>query len=159
MTIFISPFVNSSETKKSPTEKICQGRMFYHPRCHLDFTFYRALLRILIYPRQLTGVYRRRILGKKAFDYALRGPFDDLFLTWLSATQVLCEGIIAVISASTVFLIISHKNHDVKKKIQISLNKNYALNWKEKKNSKNDLKKQLLCGIIIEKEKRNITPA
>ena len=39
------------------------------------------------------------------FDCALSGPFDNLFLTWLSATQALCEGIIAVISASTVYII------------------------------------------------------
>ena len=37
------------------------------------------------------------------FDCALNGPFDNLFLTWLSAPQVLCKGIIAVISASTVY--------------------------------------------------------
>ena len=37
------------------------------------------------------------------FDHALSGPFDDLFLTRLSATRALWKGIIAVISASTVF--------------------------------------------------------
>ena len=46
---------------------------------------------------------RRRILGKNAFDCALSGPFDNLFLTWLSPAQALCKGIIAVISASTVY--------------------------------------------------------
>ena len=39
---------------------------------------------------------------KCAFDCALNGPFDNLFLTRLSAPRVLCKGIIAVISASTV---------------------------------------------------------
>ena len=43
--------------------------------------------------------------GNIPFDCALSGPFDNLFLTWLSATQALCEGIIAVISASTVYII------------------------------------------------------
>ena len=37
-----------------------------------------------------------------AFDCALRGPFDGLFLTRLSATRALCEVITDFISASTV---------------------------------------------------------
>ena len=41
----------------------------------------------------------------EVFDCALSGPFDNLFLARLSAPQALCRGIIAVISASTVFLI------------------------------------------------------
>lgn len=40
---------------------------------------------------------------KGTFDCTLSGPFDEMFLTCLSATQALCEGINAVISASTVY--------------------------------------------------------
>lgn len=36
------------------------------------------------------------------FDCALSGPFDNLFPVCFSASQTLCMGIIAVISASTV---------------------------------------------------------
>ena len=39
---------------------------------------------------------------ESAFDCTLGGPFDNLFLTRLSAPRALCEGIVAVISASTV---------------------------------------------------------
>ena len=38
-----------------------------------------------------------------AFDCTLRGPFADLFLTRLSAWRALCEVMIDVISASTVY--------------------------------------------------------
>ena len=57
---------------------------------------------------------RRRILHRPAasgklpravFDCALSGPFDNLFLIRLSAIRTLCEGIIAVISASSVWYI------------------------------------------------------
>ena len=41
----------------------------------------------------------------EVFDCALSGPFDNLFLARLSAPRALCRGIIAVISASTVWLI------------------------------------------------------
>jgi hypothetical protein len=45
------------------------------------------------------------------FDCALRGPFDNLFLTRFPATRALCEGIIAVISASTVsiYFVLYHR--------------------------------------------------
>ena len=66
----------------------------------------RALSRIPSYPRQdNVCLQRRRILRKMnflSFDCALCGPFGSLFLTWFSASQALCKGIIAVISASTV---------------------------------------------------------
>ena len=45
---------------------------------------------------------RRRILCITTFDCALSGPFDNLFLTRLSASRALCRGIVAFISASTV---------------------------------------------------------
>ena len=46
---------------------------------------------------------RRRILcAKRTFDCTLRGPFDNLCFTRLSATRALCKSIITVISASTV---------------------------------------------------------
>ena len=74
-----------------------------HGRC-------RALSRILTYPRHVTSAPRRRILRSDSpfvlsFDCALSGPFDNLFLTCLSPPQALCKGIIAVISASTVYRI------------------------------------------------------
>ena len=40
-----------------------------------------------------------------SFDCALRGPFDNLYLTRLSAPRALCRGMTAVISASTVSLL------------------------------------------------------
>ena len=47
---------------------------------------------------------RRRILcADDTFDYALRGPFDNLCFTRLSAARALCRSIITVISASTVW--------------------------------------------------------
>ena len=49
---------------------------------------------------------------KITFDCALSGPFDNLFPAWFSASQALCMGMIAVISASTVwsikFLLLYH---------------------------------------------------
>ena len=62
-----------------------------------------ALGRILSYPRQLTYAHTsQNTLWQATFDCALSGPFDNLFLAWLPASQALCGGIIAVISASTV---------------------------------------------------------
>jgi hypothetical protein len=61
------------------------------------------LSRIPTYPRQITSACNvADYFVKITFDCALSGPFDNLFLTWLSAPQALCKGIIAVISASTV---------------------------------------------------------
>jgi len=37
------------------------------------------------------------------FDCTLRGPFGDLFLTRLSAARALWKGMVAFISASTVY--------------------------------------------------------
>ncbi len=39
------------------------------------------------------------------FHCALSGPFDNLFLARFSASRTLCEVIIAVISASTVYVL------------------------------------------------------
>jgi hypothetical protein len=63
----------------------------------------RALSRIPAYPRHMTSACNvAEYSGNSPFDCALRGPFDNLFLTRLSASRTLCKGIIAVISASTV---------------------------------------------------------
>ncbi|MGN1450798.1 MAG: hypothetical protein ACI4XQ_01760, partial [Eubacteriales bacterium] len=59
--------------------------------------------RIPTYPRQMTSACNvAEYFVKITFDCALSGPFDNLFLTRFSASQALCKGIIAVISASTV---------------------------------------------------------
>ena len=63
----------------------------------------RALSGIPAYPRQFTPAFGvAEYSGKAPFDCALSGPFDNLFLTGLSASPALCEVITAVISASTV---------------------------------------------------------
>ena len=64
-----------------------------------------ALSRIPTYPRQMTSAYNvaEYFVIFITFDCALSGPFDKLFLTRLSAPRALCKGIIAVISASTVW--------------------------------------------------------
>ena len=77
-----------------------------YSRCHLDSRDSRALSGIHKYPRQLTYAHTlQNTLRCPAFDCTLRGPFDDLFLTRLSATRALWKGMIAVISASTVCMI------------------------------------------------------
>ena len=54
-------------------------------------------------PRQITSACNvAEYSVQRTFDCALSGPFDNLFLTRLSAARALCKGIIAVISASTV---------------------------------------------------------
>ena len=79
---------------------LCQGRIYFAvPPC---FTVSRALCGIQSYSRQLTHASRRRILSLPAFDCALRGPFGGLFPARFSASRTLCEGIAALISASTV---------------------------------------------------------
>jgi len=65
----------------------------------------RALDGVPTYPRQLTYAHTSQNTRYKIFDCALSGPFDNLFLTRLSAPRALCRGIIAVISASTVSVI------------------------------------------------------
>ena len=49
------------------------------------------------------------------FLCTLGGPFDELFLTRLPATRALCEGIFAVISASTVWAIRLLTHYSTKK--------------------------------------------
>ena len=93
-------FHSSFGMKKSLTDMLCQGRIYFAvPPC---FTVSRALCGIRSYSRQLTYASRRRILSLPAFDCALRGPFGGLFPARLSPSRTLCKGIAALISASTV---------------------------------------------------------
>ena len=56
-----------------------------------------------LYPRQITSACNvAEYFVNVTFHCALSGPFDNLFLTRLSASRALCKGMIAVISASTV---------------------------------------------------------
>ena len=96
------------EKENAPTEirTSIKDELKTNPRCHLEFTAKLCTCRILTYPRQIThALALQNTLRICAFDCTLRGPFDDLFLTRLSATQALCTGIIAFISASTVWRI------------------------------------------------------
>ena len=63
----------------------------------------RALSEIPTYLRQFTLAQTSQNTRDYPFDCALSGPFDNLFLTRLSAPRALCEGITAVISASSVY--------------------------------------------------------
>ena len=65
----------------------------------------RALGGILTYPRQLTYAPTSQNTLLFGFQCALSGPFDGLFPTRLSASRILCGGIAAFISASTVYCI------------------------------------------------------
>ena len=95
------------DTKKSPAKKVSLPRtnkQLIYPRCHLDS---QLTLRRLAGYQHIPGnsriPTRCRILRKNPFPCTLSGPFDNLFLTRFSASRVLCKGIIAVISTSTVF--------------------------------------------------------
>ena len=94
-----------SESVKDEYNTLIKSK--HYPRCHLDLQQWRCTLsRIPAYPRQLTYAHtsqNTRYNIDYTFDCALSGPFDNLFLTWFSAPQALCKGIIAVISASTVW--------------------------------------------------------
>ena len=114
-------FSQRSYNKKRPWQKytICQGRIIQSlsavppwftaifVKSHVRFS------RIPTYPRQMTSAYNVAEYSEKlvsrgnafTFDCALSGPFDNLFLAWFSASQALYKGIIAVISASTVWSI------------------------------------------------------
>ena len=59
---------------------------------------------------------RRICCTRRAFDCTLRGPFDDLSLTRLSAARALCKGMIAVISASTVCIYIG-KQYSMRRRV------------------------------------------
>ena len=87
----------SSRTNK--TDRFIRGATLIHGK--------PCAFGILTYPRTLTPVHTLQILGKKAFDCTLRGPFANLFLTRISASRALCEGITDVISASTVYSLTS----------------------------------------------------
>ncbi len=70
----------------------------------------RLYFGILTYPRQLTYAHtlHATFIGLiDALARTLRGPFDGLFHIRLSASRTLCSGIAAVISASTVSIIIA----------------------------------------------------
>ena len=93
--------------KKSPAKKVSLPRTNKHiiyPRCHLDS---QLTLRRLAGYQHIPGnsriPTRCRILRKNPFPCTLSGPFDNLFLTRFSASRVLCKGIVAVISTSTVY--------------------------------------------------------
>mgnify|MGYP001691455405 FL=1 len=93
--------------KKSPAKKVSLPRtnkQIIYPRCHLDSQL--TLRRLAGYqhtPGNSRIPTRCRILRKNPFPCTLSGPFDNLFLTRFSASRVLCKGIIAVISTSTVY--------------------------------------------------------
>ena len=95
------------DTKKSPAKKVSLPRtnkQIIYPRCHLDSQL--TLRRLAGYqhtPGNSRIPTRCRILRKNPFPCTLSGPFDNLFLTRFSASRVLCKGIVAVISTSTVF--------------------------------------------------------
>ena len=95
------------EYKKSPAKKVSLPRtnkQIIYPRCHLDS---QLTLRRLAGYQHIPGnsriPTRCRILRKNPFPCTLSGPFDNLFLTRFSASRVLCKGIVAVISTSTVY--------------------------------------------------------
>ena len=95
------------EYKKSPAKKVSLPRtnkQIIYPRCHLDSQ--HTLRRLAGYqhiPGNSRIPTRCRILRKNPFPCTLSGPFDNLFLTRFSASRVLCKGIVAVISTSTVY--------------------------------------------------------
>ena len=95
--------------KKSPAKRVSLPRtnkQIIYPRCHLDSQ--HTLRRLAGYqhiPGNSRIPTRCRILRKNPFPCTLSGPFDNLFLTRFSASRVLCKGIIAVISTSTVYKI------------------------------------------------------
>lgn len=80
------------------------NKQIIYPRCHLDS---QLTLRRLAGYQHIPGnsriPTRCRILRKNPFPCTLSGPFDNLFLTRFSASRVLCKGIVAVISTSTVY--------------------------------------------------------
>ena len=77
---------------------LIRGATLIHGPC-------RALCGIPLYPRQLTYAHTLQNTRQYAFDCTLRGPFDNLFLTQLSASWALCAVMAAVTSASTVCLL------------------------------------------------------
>ena len=93
--------------KKSPAKRVSLPRtnkQIIYPRCHLDSQ--HTLRRLAGYqhiPGNSRIPTRCRILRKNPFPCTLSGPFDNLFLTRFSASRVLCKGIVAVISTSTVY--------------------------------------------------------
>ena len=95
------------EYKKSPAKRVSLPRtnkQIIYPRCHLDSQ--HTLRRLAGYqhiPGNSRIPTRCRILRKNPFPCTLSGPFDNLFLTRFSASRVLCKGIVAVISTSTVY--------------------------------------------------------
>ena len=113
-----SPF--QKKTKIAPDRRILllQGRTkrAFYPRCHLDS---RPVPCAFGY-RHIRGsnacpcVAEYSESDPPSFDCTLRGPFADLFLARFSASRALCEGIIDVISASTVYVSIARVSPFVK---------------------------------------------
>ena len=96
------------EKEKSPLTEICflsRTNKILYPRCHLGFTEKNpcALQDTDISPATDACRTLQNTLRKNAFHCTLNGPFDNLFLTRLSASRALWKGIIAVISVSTVY--------------------------------------------------------
>ena len=85
------------QNKKSLTVNDCQGRIITnYPRCHLDS---RDAVRLSDTDISVTTDVCRtlqntlRVRKSHAFDCTLSGPFDNLYLTRLSAPRALCKGI------------------------------------------------------------------
>ena len=78
----------------------CQGRI----KISAVPPWFTTVLFEVLHTHVTDAYFRRRILCRKAFDCALRGPFARLFPTRLSAPRALCGGISCFISASTVYI-------------------------------------------------------
>ena len=97
------PSTESVCLSRTNKPSVIRGATLHSWQSHALFEIRHAVHAYI--PRQLTcAVYVAEYSAASiaAFDCTLRGPFDGLFPTRLSATRALCEGIIAFISASTV---------------------------------------------------------
>ena len=119
------------EYKKSPAKKVSLPRtnkQIIYPRCHLDSQ--HTLRRLAGYqhiPGNSRIPTRCRILRKNPFPCTLSGPFDNLFLTRFSASRVLCKGIVAVISTSTVYNIQLLRTDFTRKNKSCQAKKSYGI--------------------------------
>ena len=119
------------EYKKSPAKRVSLPRtnkQIIYPRCHLDS---QLTLRRLAGYQHIPGnsriPTRCRILRKNPFPCTLSGPFDNLFLTRFSASRVLCKGIVAVISTSTVYNIQLLRTDFTRKNKSCQAKKSYGI--------------------------------
>ena len=139
------------ERKKRPWQnhRICQGRI-ENLRCHLASQGIAcALSGIPTYPRQLTYANTLQNTGYKKILYFWLYPRRSIWQLVshpLSASRVLCTGIIAVISASSVycmklFWIIAPEKKLVNKKMEkiLYLQKYKKRHWQ-----------RALSGVIIQ---------